>query len=369
MHIKPFKAKYPNFDLIPSPDLFFSTVNFDYAEFENSGFYKNADKEHIYIYRISKTNQSQLGVYAALDIEDYRKGAVLKHEHTIESKTQETIQKTLRRSAMIKPILLGYPNRKRIKNILVKYIESHPPMIDTRIKKSGEKHQIWKVEKTQSAKKIMDAFGQIDHVYIADGHHRSATMDILNRQGYSELNTDHIYCAMFPFEDLDIHAYNRVVDYNPTIKKTHIIARLSAHFEIDILDKYKIWPQAQHEIILLMNYEYYRLRWKKELLKIEKPHTLDTYLFNKYVISGIFDIADVRSDPRISYIRGTKGPQGVMEQVQKAEYRMGFVLYPLSKSDFVRTAYHGNVLPPKSTWFEPRMRNGMLVMDLSGCPS
>ena len=135
MRIYPFKAKHPKFNLIPSPDLFFSTVNYDYSEFDASGFYQTEKRNYIYIYQIEKKETKHLGVLAALDVEDYRSGHVLKHEHTIDSKKQDTIQKTLHREAMIKPILLGYPNRKRLRNLLLKYINSNQPYIETKINK------------------------------------------------------------------------------------------------------------------------------------------------------------------------------------------------------------------------------------------
>ncbi len=366
MNILPFIAKHPDFELVPSPDLFFSSVNFDYTEFDQSGFYRRVDSPHYYIYQIKKKDRQHLGVLAGLDLEDYKKGKVLKHEHTIESKKQETIQKTLKRGAMIKPILLGYPNRKKINSLLSKYIQSNKPLIDTTIKKNNEIHQIWKISDPKTSKSLAEHFSIIDHVYIADGHHRSATMEILSRQKIDLLNTKQIYCALFPFEDLDIHAYNRVIDYEPTLKKTHFIAKLSQYCDITILEKYKIWPKKEREFVLLMNYEYYYLRWKKNLLQKEKNKLItDSYLFNKYIMNNILNITDVRHNPNITYIRGTKGPEGVMDAVQKTEFRLGFILHPLAKRTFIRTAYNGNILPPKSTWFEPRMRNGILVMDLT----
>jgi uncharacterized protein (DUF1015 family) len=176
----------------------------------------------------------------------------------------------------------------------------------------------------------------------------------------------YLLCAFFPFDQLVIHEYNRVVDLPGDISATAFLAKLSDLCRVRHLRE-AAKPQKSHEMTLFLNREWYRLRWRKKILKKYQDAlvVMDADILNKEVLENILGIADVRNDDRLSYVDGISGVKGLTDKAEKSALRMGFCMYPISFEDIVTVADAGKTLPPKSTWFEPRVKNGLISQRLS----
>ncbi len=362
--IKPLKAHLPVLDLITSTDSFFDNVKHDFNDLLDSGFFEKNKDEALYVYRQTDTRgQAHLGLLGCIDISG-KKNKIIPHEHTLASKEQRMLQLTLKRGALVKPVLLTYTDVPKISKLLQKWVNENPASFH--LKYYGEMHEFWAVTDKEFCKDISNLFEKkVPHTYIADGHHRVATTKHLMEKATTAQRTNYneLLCAFFSSNQLDIHDFNRLVEGMNGMTPAGFMARLSDVFNIKILDK-AFKPIQKHSLTLYFQKEWFLLTWKDAILKTATSiqHKLDVSLFNKWVLEDLLGIEDVRLDKRVRYIEGPKGLQAIEEKVDlNPENRMGFCLYPIHIREFMAIADAGEVLPPKSTWFEPRIRNGFIV--------
>jgi len=369
MHIKPFKAIFPNLEYVTSNDSFFGSVKEDYPEYANSGFFNKSDIPAIYIYKIKGEDRQYTGIISSTKIEDYLDGLIKKHEFTIAAKEQRQLQLLLRRKAIVKPILLTYPDVPEINDLTQYIIDNERPIFDIEFEEERTQHLIWAVSNPELSYLFQDLFDKhIPYAYIADGHHRTSTNALLYQRAKTpeqkeKYNT--LLSAFFPASQIDIYDFNRVVDLDDDISLSYFMARLSAIFDITSLDGPQK-PRGKFEITLHLNkQECYRLEWKTEILEQYKQEDvlLDCALLDEWVLKGILQIVDLKENLQINYVQGPKGLEGVLKKVQKSERSIGFCLYPVQFEEMVTLVSSGKVLPPKSTWFEPRMKNGLVVLE------
>jgi uncharacterized protein (DUF1015 family) len=369
MHLHPFQAIYPNLKLISSPDAFFGNVKVEYPAYKKNGFFRECKEESLYIYRIVDPTRNYTGIIACVSIEDYLNGMIKKHEATLAAKEQQQTELLLSRKAVVKPVLLTYPPVEAIDAFSNDLILSKKPFFEIYFEIDKQLHQFWSVTDPGQIMLLKALFDQyVDSAYIADGHHRTATMANMHRVSKGKKDApayDRLLCAFFPASQLEILDYNRVVEGLEDISFTTYMAKLSQVVDIEVLKK-PSRPREKHEIVMFINREWFRLRWRRRLMESFKGDEvlLDVQLLNELILERILEIADVRSDDRVKYIEGRQGIKAVSERVDKSLNRVGFFLYPVSMNDFMRIADEGLELPPKSTWFEPRMRNGVLVQGL-----
>ena len=369
MKIYPFQAVYPDKALIASEESFFGRVKYDYPEFVESGFFRKTSKEAFYIYEITQNNTSHLGFFACVDIEDYDKGHILKHENTLAANEQKMMQLTLNRKAMVKPVLLAYSRIDSFHKFLKKQIKGEKPFFELDFGEEQSHHKIWQITEGDAIEKIHDTFEkEIKTTYIADGHHRSAIISKLNktkRKKNKNLEFGRLFSVFFSFDQLQIHEFNRSVDILDEISPTKLMAKLSRYCHIKYMSK-PFRPKKIHELGMLINHEWYSLRWKKKAFKHfhDSKVITDTQMLNELILLEIMGIEDVRNDKRIKYVEGIKELEGLLHKTLKNDTRIGFAMYPLPMEDFKQIADARDVLPPKSTWFEPRMKNGVLVHEL-----
>ncbi|MCC6413877.1 MAG: DUF1015 domain-containing protein [Saprospiraceae bacterium] len=366
MRIKPFATKYPNFKYVASPDSFCSDMKDDYREFVKSGFFENADQEALYIYEIESGSRKHIGFVGLTDVGDYNNGKIKKHEETLSEKEQQQLQLFLRWQAVLKPVLLTFPPVNGLNEKLINLSSRLPLLFETYFQKDKQTHRIWAVTDTNDINEIIAMMRRdVDAAYIADGHHRTTTMALMNerlKEDHPEFDFSQLFCAYFASDQLDIRDYNRVVEGLQEISPARFMASLSQLFDIAPLEK-PGKPEVKHDVVLFLQDDWYRLRWKKEVLDAypdDRP-SLDATLLNERVLRDILGIRDVRNDLRIVYVEGTKGLSGVRKAVHVNEHRVGFLLYPVSISDLMDTADAGDILPPKSTFFEPRLKSGLLI--------
>ena len=366
MHLLPFRAIYPRLDLIASPDAFFGNVKVEYPSYRKNGFFLECRDESLYVYRIKDPKRDYTGIIACVSIQDYLNGMIKKHEGTLALKEQLQTELLLARTAVVKPVLLTYPAVEAIHAFSTDLILSKKPFFETSFEADKQRHQFWNVSDPGQIFLLKALFEQyVESAYIADGHHRCSTMAHMyqvtqNQKAGSPY--DRVLCAFFPSSQLEILDYNRVVEGLEDISLTTFMAHLSQVVDIEVLKK-PTRPREKHEMVMFINREWFRLRWRRRLMESFKGDEvlLDVQLLNELILENILDIDDVRTDERVKYIEGRQGIRGVRERVGKNVNRVGFFLYPVAMDDFMRIADEGEMLPPKSTWFEPRMRNGLLV--------
>ncbi len=366
MNIAPFRAYYPNLALIEEPDTFFATVKYNFADYREQGLFHRAEKESFYICEIRGQDLVRTGLFVGVDIEEYLSGRIIPHEETITENEARITDLLMQRQAMIKPVLLTYPPQEKIDALIHRLKKSTKPMFRITFAREKQEHIIYQVSANAEIKRIRELFSQtLYKAYIADGHHRCSSSASL----YTSLrhvpekaeSYRYLLCAFFAFDQLTIHDYNRVVDITGGMSPTAFLARLSEVCQIRHLRKPRK-PAAKHDMALYLNQEWFLMRWKKSVLKKYRKETvvLDAEILNREVLGRILRISDVRNDDRLSYVDGIAGIRGVADKTGKGNYRIGFVLYPVTMEELTITGDAGETLPPKTTWFEPRVKNGVI---------
>jgi uncharacterized protein (DUF1015 family) len=373
MHIKPFQAVFPRMDYITSSDSFFGSVKVEYPEYIKSGFFNKTSHESIYLYQIrEEEGRPYTGVIACAAIQDYLEGHIIKHEETLAEKEQKQLHLLLRRNAIVKPVLLTYSPVPEIERFIEAYIQEHSSFLKIHFDGEQQYHEFWEVRDGQQIRILQSLFEKyILNTYIADGHHRtSSTARLYHQQLEAETGKeyDQLLCAFFPTSQLEILDYNRIVEGLNGHSEQGFIALLSQVTDIQILNGPAL-PQQTHELVMYIHEEWFSLKWKKEVLERysdQQEVILDVQLLNELILDPILGIQDLRHDSRIKYVEGTKGLKGLSSKVLRHSDRVGFMLHPIDMKDFLSIADAGEVLPPKSTWFEPRMRNGLIVKEYGG---
>lgn len=369
MKLIPFKAIYPNLDLIASSESFFGTVKSQFVEYKKSGFFKKSESESIFVYQLDTKMSSHLGIVACTDINDILTGKVLKHENTLAPKEQQMMNLMLQNQAMVKPVLLAHDKVEEVDALLHEVVQNEEPFFEVNFDEAGERHTFWELKDSEIAQRITKLFKKkVKKCYVADGHHRVKTALILHqtdqKNDMMDTRINSVLSIYFSWDNLKIFDFNRCVEVFQSVSPLQFLVELSHVCTIKKLKKGRK-PKKKHEITMLIYGEWYKLVWKKKVLSKHKdrPVLFDTFLLNEYVLKKIVGIEDVRNDFRVKYIDGVVGIPGLKEMVAKSENRVGFCMYPITSQNMKVIADQGLTLPPKSTWFEPRVKNGLLVKE------
>ena len=365
MRIHPFQALYPNFDFIASPDSFCEDAKFSFNEFKQHGFFEKSPQDALYIYQIEDKGRKHTGIIGLNEVRDFAEGHIKKHEKTLSEKEQQQMQLFLKWDAILKPVLLAYKPVPELQNWISQYITLHDPIYKTTFEKGFQTHRMWAISDGKDIKYVQDLFAnQIHRTYIADGHHRTTTVALLNERLADKRNDfdfAHLFCAYFSSDELDILDFNRVIDGLEDISITRFIISLTEVCTLKVLNA-PTKPKRKHEMTMYLQGEWYQLKWRKEVLdKYKKQIALDASLLNELIISKILEINDVRNDTRIAYVDGSRGTDGIMKETGKSKNKVSFMLFPVTFADMMDMADQDMSLPPKSTYFEPRIKSGMLV--------
>jgi len=364
MKIFPFQAIYPNIDLIASSDSFFATVRDDYSQYLQSGFFRESPVKAFYIFEIKTGKKIHSGLVVCLDVTDYSGGKIVKHEQTIASNEQEMLKVLLQRSAMVKPVLLCHPEIKEIAKEIQKQKKKRKPFLEIATSINPHQYRLYQIPEKEGQELSKLYKTHVPKVYIADGHHRCSTGEKLLKLQGNKKGKDYslLLAALFPFDQLDILDYNRVVQLPYNLKLTRFMADISYVCDIQSLNK-PTKPRRKHDITMCIQDHWYLLRWKDEILKKYKkaPAVLDAHVLDAEILEGILGIVDTRSDNRVENVSGDLGPEKVEEIARMSDHHIGFCIYPVQFDELVKVSDSGGTLPPKSTWFEPRMINGFIV--------
>jgi uncharacterized protein (DUF1015 family) len=370
MKIRPFRAVRPNLEKVPRSNDFFDTVKFRYHDYAAEGLFQPTDADAMYIYQIKTVEGWKFtGLIACTDIAEYLSGNLKKHEKTIVS-SEDTQGKLLKmRGAAIKPILLTYPAIAPLDELIADYMDRHRKFFVMEL--GGEKHRFWQITEGLILKRIRQIFDdRMPHAYIADGHHRSASFAALNESEPNDKN-DKLLCAFFPDHELKINAFHRLFKGLNGLSTDDFLAQIETVCVITPLSK-AAFPSRKFDITMrLSDGRWFKLTWKSAILQnfAEGLVHLDVHLLNEKVLKPILGVKNIRTDERLKYIDGTKS----LASVEKAAISASdasttegvcFCLFPVSFYDLKAIVDDAGVMPPKSTFFEPRMKNGLLVYEI-----
>ena len=365
MKIQPFRGLYPNLGVMTSPDTFFATVKYEFADYLRSNFFVEIERDALFLCDIVTPVSTRTGVLASVDIEEYLDGHILKHEETITATETHLTDLLMQRRAMIKPVLLAYPPAEEIVALIAE-ARNGEPLYEICFEQEQQRHIYYAITDHELIARFQRAWlVSLPKAYIADGHHRCSSnaslYKSLEKGGEVAEAYRYLLAAFFAFDQVTIHEYNRVADLPRKMSTTMFMAALSRLCTIRHVPQ-PVKPGKAHELTLYINREWYRLRWKKKILKKYRDNLviMDAEILNHEVLQKILGIEDVRNDARISYVDGMSGIQGLADKTGKKSVRAGFYLYPISMDDLVKIADAGQTLPPKSTWFEPRVKNGLI---------
>jgi uncharacterized protein (DUF1015 family) len=362
MKISPFKASYPNLQKVPHTDAFFETVKFQYQDYVSEHMFEHTEQEALYIYRITdKDGHKKTGLITCTDIDDYFNENMKKHEKTIEA--SETMQSDLlqKRGAAIKPVLLIYPSVSEINQLIDSCLNNAKKFYVINI--DDEKHCFWQITDPAIITQFQQLFdSEVTESYIADGHHRSAAFAALHKKKPTE-KTSKMLCAYFPDEEITIKEYNRILSDLNGVSADDLLSQLTQLFKIKVLKRGEK-PYTKFETTMLLEGRWFALYWRKsELKEFGKGLVLlDVHLLNEKILKPILGIKNIRTDARISYVDGDKSIEYI-ESICPAE-GVAFCLYPVELDDLLDVADAKGIMPPKSTYFEPRMKNGLLVYEI-----
>lgn len=367
MEISAFQAVYPKTELVTSPESFFGSMKYQFKEFYDSGFFDKSLQDALYIYKIENHSEGieYIGLLCFTHVNDLLQNKILKHEKTLAAKEQQMMRLILQRDAHIKPVLLTYRDVPEINQFINNYMSEQALSFTLKFEKTVELHKIWKVGESENINTIKQLFSNNVHKsYIADGHHRCSTTEILyNSKELKNAQTKFgkIFTVYFPLSQLRIWDFNRVVDILNDMDIATFLVRLSKYFNIKPLKSARK-PKSKFEITMHLSYGWFSLKWKKKIIQANHPERvlLDCQLFNKYILKEIVKVDNVREDQRITYFSGKEGTAILEEQVRKEPSKVAFCIYPVLKEELIKKADDLETLPPKSTFFEPRMKNGVI---------
>ena len=318
----------------------------------------------LFIYQIKTPGKSHTGVLAGNVVQDFFDGNIKKHEKTLTSREAEyhIILRDWR--AVLKPVLLTYPAQPGINQFIQHFIQSNQPFFEAEVDATEEQHAFWAVNAPTDVAVLTDLFrSEVPHTYIADGHHRTTTIAHLSQRtdlAHEGLDYSLLYSAYFADDQLDILGYHRLMQLDtPALE---LMDWLAANFEMEPLQEVRE-PKEKGELVVVTTAG----AWALKLPAPEQPDTpaFDADLLNDAILKPFFKVENARSDKRISYVDGAKGAAGMVQSVEKADgEKVGFLLYPVSFSDLYLMSDLGLSLPPKSTWFEPRIKSGLAVSSL-----
>jgi len=324
------------------------------------------DKPCYYIYRLIMNGRSQTGLVCGSSIQDYESGLIKKHEFTRPEKEQDRINHIKTTGAQTGNVFLAYRNIEEIDQIINQWTSKKNPQYDF-IADDNIQHSIWIVSDDKIIEKITDSFRRlVPCSYIADGHHRAASAAKVKSLFDSDSPTsDYFLTTLFPSNQLEIMDYNRVITDLNGFTEEEFLKKLSEKFELK-KSMHAVKPKEMHQFGMYLHGNWYSLKSKPGTFNAEDPiGILDVSILQENILEPILGIKDQRTDKRIDFVGGIRGLEELERRVNEGEMKLAFSIYPVSISQLFNVADSGQVMPPKSTWFEPKLRDGLLTHIIS----
>ena len=366
--IKPEIDFAPGFDE-HDPAVYDKAVE-NFKKFQERGWLVQDSKENYYIYAQTMDGRTQYGFVVAAWVPDYMEGRIKKHELTRRDKEEDRMKHVRCNNANIEPVFFAFPDNERLEEI-IREVTAGEPEYDF-VAPDGFGHTLWVIDAPEVISEITAEFAKIPSLYIADGHHRSAAAALVGNEK-AQNNPDHrgdeeynyFMAVAFPASHLKIIDYNRVVRDLNGLTPEEFLARISENFEVKDMGTEIYHPDALHNFSLYMGGRWYSLTAKPGTYDDSDPiGVLDVTVSSDLILRDILGITDLRSDKRIDFVGGIRGLEELKRRVDSGEMAMALALYPVTMGQLIDIADTGNIMPPKTTWFEPKLRSGLVIHKL-----
>ena len=344
----------------------------NFKNFQEKGWLVQDEKDHYYIYAQTMNNKTQYGLVVGAYVNDYLDGTIKKHELTRKDKEEDRMKHVRVCDANIEPVFFAYPDNAALDQLIMRYATTEPEY-DFIAPIDGFRHQFWIVENTEDINLITAEFEKMPALYIADGHHRSAAAALVgaekakqnpNHKGDEEYN--YFMAVCFQASQLTILDYNRVVTDLNGLTEQEFLTQLEKDFVVEDKGTDIYRPNALHNFSLYLNKHWYSLTAKDGTFDNSDPiGVLDVDISSRLIFDSILGIKDFRTDKRIDFVGGLRGLEELKRRVDSGEMQMALALYPVSMQQIMDIANTGNIMPPKATWFEPKLRSGLVIHKLS----
>ena len=338
--------------------------------FQRKGWLVQDDEEMYYIYAQTMNEKTQYGLVVCAHVEDYMSGKIKKHELTRKDKEEDRMKHVRVNNANIEPVFYSYPENEEINKIVDKVIKQKAEY--DFVSADGVGHHFWLVSDKSDIYKITEIFASFPEMYIADGHHRSAAAALVgaekakqnpNHTGNEEYN--YFMAVCFPDSHLTIIDYNRVVKDLNGLTPAELLQKLEENFDIEATGTDIVTPKALHNLSIYVDGKGYNLTAKKGTYNDDDPiEQLDVTISSNLILDEILGIKDLRTDTRIDFVGGIRGLDELKKRVDSGEMAFALALFPVSMKQLMTIADTGNIMPPKTTWFEPKLRSGLVIHKL-----
>ena len=342
----------------------------NFKKWQQKGWLVQDRKENYYVYAQTMEGRTQYGLVLCAYVEDYMSGKIKKHELTRKDKEEDRMIHVRNQNANIEPVFFAYPDNAEINKIVSDVIKGEPEY--DFVAEDGFGHHFWVIDDENTIKRITEIFATIPAFYVADGHHRTAAAALVgeekkrnnpNHTGNEEYN--YFMAVAFPESHLKIIDYNRVVKDLNGLTPEEFLAKLSEDFIIEKRGKEIYTPSGLHNFSLYMGGEWYSMQAKEGRYDDADPiGVLDVTVLSNLVFDKLLDIKDLRTSKRIDFVGGIRGLGELKKRVDSGEMAAAFALYPVSMKQLIDIADTGNIMPPKTTWFEPKLRSGLTIHKL-----
>mgnify|MGYP000100425794 FL=1 len=343
----------------------------NFEMFQKNGWLVQDSKENYYVYAQTMNGKTQYGLVVCAYVDDYMTGKIKKHELTRKDKEEDRMKHVRVNNANIEPVFFAYPHNNEL-DAIVKEVTKGKPEYDFVAELDGFGHTFWLIEDEAKIKRITEIFATIPSLYIADGHHRSAAAALVGdekrrqnpaHKGNEEYN--YFMAVCFPDDQLTIIDYNRVVKDLNGLTDEQFIEKLKKNFDVELKGKDIYKPSKLHNFSMYLSGNWYSLTAKAGTYDDKDPiGVLDVTVSSNLILDEILGIKDLRTDKRIDFVGGIRGLGELKRRVDSGEMRVAFALYPVSMQQLIDIADTNNIMPPKTTWFEPKLRSGLVIHKL-----
>ncbi|MDE7427616.1 MAG: DUF1015 domain-containing protein [Muribaculaceae bacterium] len=339
----------------------------NFKAFRDNGWLVQDDKEHYYIYAQTMNGRTQYGIVVAANVDDYMEGRIKKHELTRRDKEEDRMKHVRINSANIEPVFFAFPDNEKLEEI-IRTVTAGEPEYDFTAP-DGFGHHFWVVEDDKMIADITAAFDKIPYLYIADGHHRTAAAALVGNER-ARLNPDHkgdeeynyFLAVAFPASHLKIIDYNRLVKDLNGLSPAEFLEKLEYNFIVTDMGTEEYAPEKLHNFSLYLAGHWYSLTAREGTYNDSDPiGVLDVTISSDLILRDLLGIHDLRSDKRVDFVGGIRGLGELKRRVDSGEMAAALALFPVSMEQLMNIADTGNIMPPKTTWFEPKLRSGLII--------
>ena len=343
----------------------------NFSKFKDNEWLIQDKDEYLYIYAQTMNGKTQYGIVGCAAVDDYINGVIKKHELTRPDKEEDRMKHVRINNANIEPVFFSFPAVKEIDDIIEKFVKENNPEYDF-VADDGIGHHFWVIKDKAINNRIIELFEDIPATYVADGHHRTAAAALVGKEK-REKNPNHngdeeynfFLAVHFPDDQLSIIDYNRVVKDLNGLSKEEFLEELNKHFKVELKGSEIYKPDSLHNFGMYLDGQWYSMDAKNDTYDDNDPiGVLDVTVLSKYVLDEILGIKDLRRDKRIDFVGGIRGLGELNKRVDSGEMEVAFALYPVTMKQLIDIADTDNIMPPKTTWFEPKLRSGLVIHSL-----